>query len=330
MSILWVGGEDIDFPNAGGVVGVNTTSGGFRSGYSRCSIFSATATVSGIKSTVFPGGSVTSAWLGAQLWSQNNTFQQSYDIGFSTSSLVGTPGIYIGTPSPAKLSIVKFDGTTFTTLASETGNSLANGSLTKIDMQVISYGASGTVNVYANGALVVTFTGNIAVSGMTNFDSVVIGRTQTAGTWCAASEIIVATTDTRSLALATLAPTGSGSTDAWTGAITTINGISLSDASPNYTNTVSLNQEAAVNSLPSGNWAIQLVKIAARAAVSASPTASHVALGYQKSGTVAVGSAQSPGLSYATLEEYDTVNPLTSAAWVQSDLTSIQLAMQSS
>ena len=60
MSILWCGGEDIDFPNGNAVSVTNNSGFWSRSGYTRCSLSSS----GGIsKSTYFPGGPVTSAWI---------------------------------------------------------------------------------------------------------------------------------------------------------------------------------------------------------------------------------------------------------------------------
>jgi hypothetical protein len=58
MAILWVGGEDIDFPNGAAPV-VSTTSTTFRSGWARCSV-GPNSSSNLMKSTVFPGGAITS------------------------------------------------------------------------------------------------------------------------------------------------------------------------------------------------------------------------------------------------------------------------------
>ena len=93
---------------------------------------------------------------------------------------------------------------------------------------MVNFGVAATVTVYLNGALLIAYTGDVTVSGMTGFDSVFLARI-TDG-YLIASEIIVADEDTRGMSgLATLALTGVGSTDAWTGAYGMINQTTISD-----------------------------------------------------------------------------------------------------
>jgi hypothetical protein len=145
------------------------------------------------------------------------------------------------------------------------------------------------------------------------------------------SEVIVANEDTRAFpGLATLALTGAGTTDQWSGVFSTINQTSFSDTSPNFTNTNAQDQQFNITDLPAGVFTIKAVKIAARSAVSTSgavPT--KVAFGYNSGGTVAVGTAQALSTGYITMQQVDNINPVTGLPWVQSDINALQLDMRS-
>jgi hypothetical protein len=126
----------------------------------------------------------------------------------------------------SKQALQKYDGSKLTTLATA-GTSLfpSNNALYtfKLDMQVISYGSTATVNVYVNGALHINYSGNVTVSGLSKLDAFGVGNFTTRGNpLLKVSEIITADEDTRSMSLVTLAPNAAGSTDNWTGAYTDV------------------------------------------------------------------------------------------------------------
>jgi hypothetical protein len=233
--------------------------------------------------------------------------------------------------SANKIALGTFDGTTFVQLAVESGSSLPASTLLKIDMQLVNYGASATVNVYVSGVNVISFSGDVTVLSNTNLDQAVIPGFSTNFSPLV-SEIIVSTDDTRSFpGLVTLALTGAGTTDSWSGVFSTINQTTLSDASPNFTNTTAQDQQFNITDLPSGTFVINAVKIEGRMAVSATPTATQVKLGYNSGGTVAFGTGATKTLTtaYTTYEQLDATNPVTAAAWAQSDMNALQLDMRS-
>jgi len=321
MAILACYGEDIDFI-APASVSVGTSSGAYRSAYARCSL----SCFSGTRTLPFAGGAITSAWLSAYV-SFNTGLSNRKWLGLVSSASGNNSGIWIGVgSSTSKLALFKFDGTTLTTLASEAGNSL--GGLSKIDVQLVNYGSSSLVNVFVNGALVIAYSGSTAISGVSNLDCVGMAGDSTSNQGM--SEIIVADEDTRSFSLLTMAPTGAGTTDQWTGAVTTINGTSFSDANPNFTNTTGQDQQANITDPPTGIFGVKAVKIAARAAPSVGSTPTKIKLGYNSGGTVAVGVAQTLTNSFATYEQLDATNPVTGTAWSFSDLAALQVDIKSS
>lgn len=332
MSILWCGGEDIDFPN-GTTPNVSTTSTSFRAGYARC-IVQAPSNNALMKSTVFPGGAITSCWFSVR-WCINTvaTIVNQRAVGLGLSGT--TKGLFVGSDSATatKLALCKYDGTTTTQLASEAGNSItgtaANILIHRIDMQVVNYGASATVNVYFDGVLVITYTGDVTVSGVTNLDSVFFNSTTG---WYPLSEFIVADEDVRAFpGLVTLALTGAGTTDQWTGTFSNINGTTISDANPAFTNTNAQDEQFNWTDLPAGTFAIKAVRIAARMAKSASPAVTQVKLGYNSGGSVAFGTGATKALTtaYATYEQIDATNPVTAVAFVQSEMNALQVDAQS-
>lgn len=324
MTILWMGGEDIDFPN-GSAAQVNTSGSSFRSGYARCSLTMTTAPTFCNRGNSFPGGTVTSAWLHFYLLYQSSG-TSSLMAGFGLNS-GGTGGVYVGNDSTTatKIAIWKWDGTTKTKLATESGTSLT--SARKIDMQIINHGATATVNVYVDGVLAVTFSGSTVITGFANFDCVAIGP---GGGNAFISEIIVADADTRTMNLVTLAPNANGDVNNWTtGTFSSINPTTINDANVIAVNTTGQDFQANLIDLPAGSFSINAVKVIARTEVTAGSTPTGVKLGVKSGGTVDVGSLNTPGAAFTNLERLMTTNPVTSAAWTQSDVNALQIDLRS-
>ena len=319
MSILWCGGEDIDFPNGSATF---FTGGSQRAGYARIAI-----AANGARwSLPFAGGAVTTAWFSAQVYAASPLGSQKiFGLGLSTSG--SGKGLYIGNASTAtKTVLYSYDGTTFTVLATEAGTSIPTSGLFKVDVFLQNYGASATVTVYVNGNSILTFSGNVAVSGVSNLDSAVLGPSS--GNFYS-SEIIVADEDTRSFGLVTMAPNAAGTTNQWTGAFTNVNPTTINDANADFTNTAAQDQQYNLIDLPSGTFNIKAVKIAARAMHTSGSTATGVQLGVNSGGTVNVGSTQTLTTAFTTYERLMATNPVTSAAWAQSDMNPLQIDIRS-
>ncbi len=334
MNIYFAGGEDISFPSFGSYL-VNTVSGRFRSGWARCGLAATQNTpTGGAHSSVFGAGAQTSAWLSFRIYLDSSLNTSQMLVGLGLSGTNNALGVGSDTSNSAKVAIFKYDGTTRTQLAAETGTSWAVSTAFKIDMQVISYGASATVNVYVNGILTVTFTGDVTVSGMTNFDSVYLLPNPFFGVASPVySEIFVTDTDTRGfLGLQTEALTGAGTTNSFTNdTFTNINGISFSDANPTYTNTAAQDQQYTLTAPTPTSYSVSGVVITARMAASSGSTPTQIKLGYNSGGTKGFGTGAAKTLTtgYATYTQIDTVNPVTGVAFTQSELAALQLDLQS-
>jgi hypothetical protein len=324
-----MGGEDIDFPN-GVATGVSITAATFRTGYARCRI--GTTSAAGLaKSTLFPGGAVTSCWFSFQGYSTAFSGNQRH-LGLGKSGT--SSGLFIGSGatlsgSNAAVALWKYDGTTQTILATESGFSLTISTVHRFDVQLVSYGASATVNVYIDSILVITFTGNVAVTGVTAVDSVFINQPSFP---LGCSEIIVADEDTRSwLGLLTMAANAVGTTQNWSNpAITNVNPTTINDANAAFVNTTGQDEQYNLIDEPSGTFVVKAVKIAARALCTAGATANVLKLGFNSGGSVAVAASHSPGTTMATFEDYFTTNPVTTAAWGDStEMNALQLELKS-
>lgn len=319
--ILWCGGEDVDFPN-GGTATVNTLN--IRAGYARASISGNSAT---IRSLAFPGGPVTSCW-----W----TFFLGLNVGTTSTLIAGlvkdptsNAGLWISTAAAAagKLSLATYDGATRVQLAAESGTSIGT-TLHRIDVQLLNYGPAATVNVYVDFALVLSFSGDVTVSGVTSLSAFAISNATSR-----ISECIVSDRDTRALTgMVTLALTGAGSTNLWTNpTFSNINGTALSDLNPTSSNATGQDNEYNVTDPPAATYDIKMVKSCMRAAVSSTPAVTRIRMGYLSGGSVAfgTGATKTPGTVYGTFEQFDAVNPVTGSPWVTSDITALQLDFQS-
>jgi len=331
MSMIWCGGEDIDFLQ-GQAPTIQTSSSTFRSAYARCGINNPPGSGSFIKSDQFTAQ--TSCWLSCQFAGDMGdlTGRQPYQnvIGFGQFSSQNCLSIGGNPSNGQKVTLYKYDGTTWTQLAAEGGASFVSG-VHRFDIQLISYGSSATVNVYCAGVQIITFTGDVSVSGMSNTDCVVMGPLNTNG-YGVTSEIMVTSDDSRAyLGLATLAVNNQGTTNDWTNnTYTNINGINYSDANPTFSNTNGQDQQYEMNTLPSGSFAIPAVKISARSALGAGSAVSHLQLGYNSGGSVGFGSGstKSPSGAYANLWQLDLTNPVISSAWTISDVNSLQVDLR--
>lgn len=326
MATLWCGGEDIDFPN-----GTNTTattaSAKFRTGgWARCGISNGNMVS---KSTVFPGGGVTSCWITCQEYIGNRAGVFSFGLG--KSGVNGGIGVYYASASPFHIQLVSLNNSFGVTVLLDTNISRQVTSMHRWDMQVINFGASTTINLYLDGALIGTYSGAISIPGITNFDSVIFyggGFDQSFF-----SEFIVTDVDSRSLiGLCTCAPNGNGSVQNWSNpAYTNFNPITINDTNSTFTNVTGQDEQVTIINTPAGNYQIDSVKIAARALNTAGAVATQVAFGFHNTNNnvTAVGSPHSLITAFQTVEEFLTIDPTTGTGF-GTNFTGYQFDMRSS
>lgn len=338
MSILWCGGEDIDFPNSSSGITTLTTTTYFRSAYARCNIVASGSGNSYAHSNAFPGGAVTSLWFSFQLgfFPENSNGSQrtgALCAGVGNTA-VSQKGIYIYTTGGGGLGICTWDGTTLTSLAAGANGTVPNSiQVARIDLQISSYGASSVLTLWMNGALSCTFSGNSAITGLTNFNCVNLWNTPSGnfGAVACGSEFMVADEDTRSFSLKTMAPAGAGVVTQWTGLFSAINPTAINDANAVFVNTTAQNSAFTTTGIPAGTFAVRLVKTTVRAAATVGSTATGVNAGFNISSTVYGQTTRSAlGTAFTNFEDFATTNPATSASWTTTDLTSVQIDVTSS
>lgn len=331
MSILWAGGEDIDFPNGSMPYGY-TTAGYFRSSYARCGLaHQAPNYGSEGRSNAFSGGAVTACWFSLRLYL---TTGQAHGIRFAGVGKSGTLcGVWVGgsTSAETKIAISTWDGSTATELAAEDGNSLPSNSLYKIDVQITDFGEDTNIKVYVNGtgSPVIDYTGDATLTGMTELDCALV-QGQNYYSQAYISEVIVADEDTRTFNLLTLAPSGAGDTTDWTGAYTDIDEINNSDADCVYVNTIDKDIQTALTDTPAGNFLVKAVIVSARCSRTNDSTPTKVKLGIKTGGTVNVGTGQSLTTGWDTYCRIMATNPVTTSVFNTTELDALQLDLQSS
>lgn len=323
MSILWCGGEDIDFPYGVSLVS-STVAQLRRSAYSRVALIGPNAAnTANSRSVPFLGGPVTSCWLSARV-SPANSGKIMMGLGVSG----GLAGLCVAYDTAGRLALRKTNGVTETPLATETGISLAQNVVTKVDMEVIDYGVNGTVNLYANGVLIVSYAGDIQAGGATALDCAAI--------WAGAglgggyiSEMIVADEDTRLFSLATLAPNAAGDANAWTGAHTDINEPTVNDATTLHTDTPGLDAQVGLSEPPAGAFTVRGVYLSARVSKSVGATAGSVCLGVRNGGVTDPGTPQACTTAWTPAQRVMVQNPVTGNIWQLSEVNALQLNLRS-
>lgn len=327
MNLLWYGAEDIDFPNGITTIAANNP----RPTYSRVGLESSVTGNGSAVSTLFPGGAVTSCWL--HCWIQINSASGASlrHIGLVRSGATQGTGIWIGSGSTSsRLALFTYNGTTLTQLVMGSTDVIPSSTVQtyQLDLQVINFGASATLNLYVNGTLYCTYSGSVTVGGITNLDSVAIyGRQNNS---FGASEFIVADGDTRSLSLATCAPNGNGTTQNWSNpAYTNFNPTAINDANSTFTNATGQDEQATLTDLPSGTFAVLGIKVAARAMATSGSTPTGVELGVNSSGTIGVGPSHTLTTAFTTYEDYFTNDPATGAPYLVSAINALQIDLRS-
>jgi hypothetical protein len=320
----FIGGEDIDFQSSVGTypITVDTGAGHFVSGRARCCVYPTNAP-SSMGSQPFTTG-VTSFWVGAQVYlSGSLTSNQMLAVTNTVGSNI-PDGLYWGVDSNGYLEIIKTVSGSNTVLQTTT-YTMPTG-LHKLDMQVLNYGASGTITMYVDGVQRATYTGNISITGLSSFQYV-ITRMTGGGVYWALSEVIVSDVSTLGQVVWTNAATALGTTAQWTGAYTQVNEVTLSDANPIYTNTVGQDEQFVGGTPPSG-YSPKCVRIAARAEKIATSNVGTLKLGIYNGSTVNVDAGHTLGTSFALFTRDMPTNPITGQQW-GSEVSTVQADLES-
>jgi hypothetical protein len=317
MTILWCGGEDVDFPN--NTAGFHTFTG---SDHSRLSI----ASIGWAESNLF-SAHFTSGWMSFYSFESGGSGTHiDYKLLGLCAHGGAYNGIYIGTgDNENQIAVWKYSGSSWTKITQETGTSWFSG--VRIDVNV-TYGASGSITVYANGTQCISYSGDLTISGVDYFDCLVMPNTDI---WwglfyVCESEIIVADEDTRLMRLKTIAPSAAGDTNDWTGAYTDVDETTLSDSDKIYSVTDDDDFQCNLTGMPSGTWSVKAVKVAARCVDGSGSTG--IQLGVKSGGTVDSGDTQEASGYWQTKERLMQVNPVTGVAFTPAEIEVLQVNLR--
>lgn len=316
MTILWCGGEDIDFNTI--IPGTSNTY--YDGSFARNSMI-ATETTNGASTNSWGPSNGVNLWISCKITTYGSwAVVGSWIIGIVNEQDCGP--------------IIGFnDGGTALVLKNTNNTILASGSLSftngtdlrKLDINIINYGISGTVNVYINGIRHITYTGDIRpVYGATTLSKIKLYLCVYRNYGANVSEIIVADEDTRLMRLKTLVPSADGDTNDWTGAYTNVNETTLSDStiitSPSADNTFNAN----LTGMPAGTFQIKAVKIATR--MTTGPSGIGIQSGIKTNGNTYLGSTKQAIGYWETKEELYSINPDTGVQFTDAEIESLQIA----
>jgi hypothetical protein len=324
-TILFAGGEDSDFVNLNGAA-ASTTSGTFSSGYARESMQVIASNcqnndppVNYFMTPTFTANST--IWVhGNYQLAANNGCTLYGDIiralspdGYARivveeTGTVGQFSIYTRNQAGTQTLLVAMATPCFTVAH-----------LIPIDLY-INYASSGEVTLYCNGVQVADYTGNVTTNSATQLSQVQFGGDISIGNtfW---SEVIVATTNTRSMRLVSLTPTANGNTDSWdVGGVSNINEATLNTTTVNASGTSGEIQEYTVGAMPSGTFTVLGVFLNAQAQVDTTGPQHLQGIVYT-GGTAFTSSNLSPTQSaWSFVTTNWLTNPNTGVAWTTGDL----------
>lgn len=345
MTALFRGAEDMHFSPIAVPIS-DTTVGRFRAGYARCALQSANP-VAASRSAPSPnqvlgrGWRIPSSygivagnfWFTARIYNGpsdtvggSGQFWNALSAGDVCRLQLRRPGnfSFSGTPT---FDLIKVDAAGNSTFLATSTGALVTNAVTKIDIN-LNYSTNGFFRLYADGDLILSYTGDVTTDGVTALTGIDLGSWSTANNgytdW---SEVIWDTTDTRSMGLVTVAPTGAGSLQQWTGTFSDVTQITNNDLSFNSAGSAGLEQLYNNNSLPTGEFSIVDFTSTARAATSGTPA--HYDFELVTHAATYDSPNQAPISSLSLQYYFWTTNPNTGLPWTISEINVLQQGMKS-
>lgn len=336
-TILFAGGEDIDFSCVAGSCSVSTGGNPFRTAWARAAYAATGAaadpTTNRFSTSTWSG--VASLWVHGQYCNNNGGCGANGSTNATTSNSqmirvfddAGNPTLIVrGTGTAGQLKISsRTSGGVFTDLV--TCSSAFDNALSQIDL-FIDYGVAGTVTLYKNSSQTCTYTGDVTNGdGATTLTKVELsGTTTQSGAW---SEIIAATTSTTAKNLLTIKPNGNGNAVQWTGTnpcTAILNATTVNDASFVQSSTNDQLEQCTVNfgnnnaSLPAGTYRVDTFVMSARLLRGATgpQTFDFVT---RTASTDYTSTDTALTTSFANYQYFQTTNPNTLAAWGPTDFS---------
>jgi hypothetical protein len=326
MTFLFVGGEDSDFSKVGGCTVDTATTAARDTGKTRCSLKVSSTTI-----TDGWVGALTAAsslfWLTARSYAAigNGTCDNAVFIAFNDGAnrrlmLCNVQGNFTST---AFFKLVKRNAAGTHTILATSGICPTTLTQQKFDIYV-DYQAAGNVKVYLDGALIINYSGDVTTDGATTLDSFSLGQFNSSVNFSSSqqywSEVVAATTDTRSLRLVTLPPDADGTTTDWSNTFASIDEITFDDLDVNASPTANQVMQYSVSpGFLTSDPAIEALVIKPRILKGAAgPT--------QVQGNVRTGgsdfftASSALGTTYAPIHLIFLQNPNTTNPWQASEI----------
>lgn len=308
MTIIWCGGEDIDLTSPTcQLTGYSSNSEG---GLSRIGIGSDYEVGQYFKSAIFEK-QINNIWVHYRT-SSNIGYPQWFRVADSNERGIQ---IYNDT-SYVQLSLVGSSETVIAT--SQAGYDVMN-----VDINIINYGSNGTINVYRNGELIITYTGNILISGCSGFCQLVFGGDYGSSK----TQFIVADEDTRLMRLMTLTLSSDGDINQWNNNYTAIDEIWNDITDKIYTNTQDKDYQCQLNGLIAGTYSIKAVKITTCCVDSTGELG--IQLGVKTNNQINVSETTLCSGYWQNKWRIMQNNPITGLEWTPAEIDNLQVNLRS-
>lgn len=332
-TILWAGGEDVDGQLIG-TVSTNTSSTFYRSGYARLALGATFNSVTDPPANRFMTPVVANQ---STLWVHAETYQgvgNLTSLGMNALSIYATDGLphimIRGTGTAGQIKLSKESASsTYTDLATCTSGVWPAASLHKLDL-FLHYAVAGEVTLYIDGTQACDFIGDVTTDSLTAVNQVSFAGINISTETDYWSELILSDSDTRNMNLVTLSPAANGTTMAWSGTVSNVNGTNYNDTSALTTGTSNLIAEFTTGTLPAGSFTIPAVVQSARVEIGTSGPQHFCYVVRPGSGSSDFCSSNiAPTTAFANYQNIWAQNPATSGGWTNGDLSGIQYGIQS-
>jgi hypothetical protein len=329
MTILFAGGEDVDFTKVGTVTVDTATTAARDTVLTRCSM----KVLSGTITDCIQGALVaptTSFWFTARSYfatfSGSNAITSNNFIVFQDgiSRRLHLSVVASSYAAGAFYQLIKVDNSGTRTVLQT--SSILPTALTKQKFDFfVNYAVSGQVIVYLDGTEIINYSGDVTTNSATTISHFDLGQLVSAsgagGTATFWTEVIASTLDTRSLRLVTMPPAANGNTFAWTNSYASIDEITMDDADLCASAAANDILETTVTSSGiTGTPAIVAVCITARAQ-KGSTGPQNASLMVRTGGNDYVTASHALPAAFSRVADVFETNPATSGAWAYTDLT---------
>jgi hypothetical protein len=325
MTILFMGGEMAAFTPSDNTVVEDTTGTYYNSSFARCAILIRTDTS---YAEGMPSASSTTPYLHFDMLSgfiATNT--PTTRLSWYDSSGNERVRLKYATNTALQITISYWNGASFTDL---TPVSVAMETRQTIDLAVVCNSGSGSIKLYISGTERLN-SGAIDTTGIANLKKFrfVGGTVSGLGISTLVSQVVMADEPTIGWRLMTRYPNAAGATSDWTGAYTDIDEAVYDDS--DFILSASNNQVSVFSQTgPSiTGYTVRAVAVAARARRGASGP-QNLRMALRSAGTnYFSGSDIAQGVGYAPSQTIWETDPATSAAWVNTNITSLQPGVKS-